>query len=63
MTNCKYEAILWVSEAVIEAEKTRSFEWLELAMKRLKLVYEGKFLSESETKDYIRWMEIRLKEN
>lgn len=63
MSNTKYEAILWVSEAVIEAEKTRSFEWLELAMKRLKLVYEGKFLSESETKDYIRWMEIRLKEN
>lgn len=63
MTNCKYEAILWVTEAVMEAEKTRSFEWLELAMKRLKLVYDCKDLSEEETKDYIRWMEIRLKEN
>lgn len=63
MSNSKYEAILWVSEAVIEAEKTRSFEWLQLAMKRLKLIYEVKILSESETKEYIRWMEIRLKEN
>lgn len=62
MSSFKYEAILWISEAVIEAQKTRRLEWLELAMRRLKLTYDNAYLSEAETKDYIRWMELILKE-